>query len=60
MTSEAPARPVVAVGGRTLPRPSLRLLMPAVILGASLLTRGFSQAVTPFIRHDDWPYLMPG
>jgi hypothetical protein len=35
------------------------VLVTLVLLAASLLTRGVSQAVTPFIRHDDWPYLVP-
>jgi hypothetical protein len=26
---------------------------------AFLLTRGVSQAITPFIRQDDWPFLLP-
>jgi hypothetical protein len=47
------------VRGRTLTRPPRQLLVTLVIVAASLLTRGFSQAVTPFIRHDDWPYLVP-
>ncbi|GAA2166783.1 hypothetical protein FHX52_3959 [Humibacillus xanthopallidus] len=58
MTSAAPARTTTAPPTR-LPWPPRALLMPLVILGASLLTRGFSQAVTPFIRHDDWPFLVP-
>ena len=30
-----------------------------VIVLAFLLTKGVAQAVTPFIRQDDWPFLLP-
>ena len=59
MTSTTAAETPSVVRARTLPRPPRWLLVPLVIIAASLLTRGFSQAVTPFIRHDDWPYLVP-
>ena len=45
---------------RLLPStPEPRLLVPVVIAAAFLLTRGVAQAVTPFIRQDDWPFLLP-
>src|SRR5829696_666251 len=36
-----------------------RFLGPAVIAIAFLLTQGVVQAATPFIRQDDWPFLLP-
>ncbi|GAA2022951.1 hypothetical protein GCM10009740_10100 [Terrabacter terrae] len=36
-----------------------RYLVPAVLAVALVLTEAFNQAVTPFIRHDDWPFLVP-
>jgi hypothetical protein len=33
--------------------------VPAVVSVALVLTEGLSQAVTPFIRKDDWPFLVP-
>ncbi|MFD1055808.1 hypothetical protein [Terrabacter terrigena] len=33
--------------------------MPAVIAVAFLVTQGVAQAVTPFIRQDDWTFLLP-
>ena len=36
-----------------------RVLVPVVIAVAFLLTKGVAQAVTPFIRQDDWPFLLP-
>jgi hypothetical protein len=35
------------------------LLMPAVVVVALLVSDGLAQAVTPFIRQDDWPFLVP-
>ncbi|TQM64991.1 hypothetical protein [Humibacillus xanthopallidus] len=59
MTSASLARTATAVSRRSLPRPPRKVFVAVVVLGACVLTRGFSQAVTPFIRHDDWPYLVP-
>ncbi len=39
--------------------PDRSILALVVIAFAVLLTRGFAQAVTPFIRQDDWPFLLP-
>lgn len=36
-----------------------RVFVPVVIVLAFLLTKGVAQAVTPFIRQDDWPFLLP-
>jgi len=45
---------------RLLPStPEPRVLVPLVIAAAFLLTGGVAQAVTPFIRQDDWPFLLP-
>ncbi|WP_353354398.1 hypothetical protein [Intrasporangium sp. DVR] len=41
------------------PTPARRLLAAGVVVAAFLLTRGVAQAVTPFIRQDDWPFLLP-
>ena len=40
-------------------RPERRVLVPGVIAVAFVLTQGVAQAVTPFIRQDDWPFLLP-
>jgi hypothetical protein len=39
--------------------PQRRLLVPVVIMFAFLVTQGVVQAVTPFIRQDDWTFLLP-
>lgn len=39
--------------------PRRRLLVPVVIAFAFLVTQGVVQAVTPFIRQDDWTFLLP-
>lgn len=36
-----------------------RYLVPAVIAVALLVTEHVGQALTPFIRQDDWPFLVP-
>jgi hypothetical protein len=36
-----------------------RVLVPVTVAVAFLLTRGIAQAVTPFIRQDDWTFLLP-
>jgi hypothetical protein len=41
------------------PAPARRALPLLVIAVAFLLTEGVAQAVTPFIRQDDWPFLLP-
>ncbi|WP_076264144.1 hypothetical protein [Intrasporangium flavum] len=41
------------------PRSAGPFLVPAVVAVALLVTEGLSQAVTPFIRKDDWPFLVP-
>ncbi len=33
--------------------------MPAVLAVVFVVTEGLAQAVTPFIRNDDWPFLLP-
>lgn len=54
------APPAAARRMRLLPpTPERRILVPGVIAAAFLLTRGVAQAVTPFIRQDDWPFLLP-
>jgi hypothetical protein len=45
---------------RLLPSaPPRRYLVPVTLAVAFLVTRGIAQAVTPFIRQDDWPFLLP-
>ena len=45
---------------RLLPSaPPRRYLVPVTLAVAFLVTRGVAQAVTPFIRQDDWPFLLP-
>ena len=41
------------------PRLGVRLRAVAVIAVAFLVTEGVAQAVTPFIRQDDWAFLLP-
>ena len=41
------------------PTPRRRLLVPLVLAAAFVVTQGFAQAVTPFIRQDDWAFLLP-
>lgn len=41
------------------PRPRRRYLVPAVLGVVFVVTEGLAQAVTPFIRNDDWPFLLP-
>src|SRR4051812_23298490 len=41
------------------PRSRRRLLVPMVVAAAFLVTQGVAQAVTPFIRQDDWGFLLP-
>ncbi len=41
------------------PRLGVRLRAVAVIAAAFLVTEGVAQAVTPFIRQDDWAFLLP-
>jgi hypothetical protein len=41
------------------PTKGRRLLVPLVLVGCVLLTRAVTQAVTPFIRQDDWAFLLP-
>jgi hypothetical protein len=41
------------------PRSAVRLRVVAVIAAAFLVTEGVAQAVTPFIRQDDWAFLLP-
>ena len=41
------------------PRLGVRLRVVAVIAAAFLVTEGVAQAVTPFIRQDDWAFLLP-
>ena len=52
--------PAAAPRRRVLPSPPERhVLVPLVIAVTVLLTQGVAQAVTPFIRQDDWPFLLP-
>ena len=45
---------------RLLPTPPRRrYLVPAVLAVVFVVTEGVAQAVTPFIRNDDWPFLLP-
>jgi hypothetical protein len=39
--------------------PAPRVLVPVVIAAAFLVTGALTQAVTPFIRQDDWAFLLP-
>lgn len=39
--------------------PRRRYLVPAVLAVLFVVTEGIAQAVTPFIRNDDWSFLMP-
>ncbi len=56
----APTATTTARRSRLLPpTPERRALIPAVLAVALLLTEGVVQAVTPFIRNDDWPFLVP-
>src|SRR3954466_1055789 len=41
------------------PRHGARLRVVAVIAAAFVVTEGVAQAVTPFIRQDDWAFLLP-
>jgi hypothetical protein len=41
------------------PGPPRWLLVAVVMAGVLTLTDAVSQAVTPYIRRDDWPYLLP-
>jgi hypothetical protein len=41
------------------PTPPRRALVPAVLAVTFLVTTGVAQAVTPFIRQDDWAFLIP-
>lgn len=41
------------------PRPRRLVVVPVTIAVAFLLTQGVAQAVTPFIRQDDWTFLLP-
>src|SRR6478736_2519744 len=45
---------------RLLPAPPRRrYLVPTVLAVVFVVTEGLAQAVTPFIRNDDWPFLLP-
>jgi hypothetical protein len=41
------------------PSPRRRYLVPAVLAVVFVVTEGLAQAVTPFIRNDDWAFLLP-
>ncbi|HET9631821.1 MAG TPA: hypothetical protein VFP73_05450 [Terrabacter sp.] len=41
------------------PAPRRRYLVPAVLAVVFVVTEGLAQALTPFIRNDDWPFLLP-
>ena len=41
------------------PTPRRRHLVPSVLAVVFVVTEGLAQAVTPFIRNDDWPFLLP-
>src|SRR4051794_29873378 len=58
-TPAPPTSPTGTLGGRHGWHPP-RWVVMAVVLGAALLVgEGALQAVAPFIRNDDWPYLLP-
>jgi hypothetical protein len=60
MTTQTPAPAATGRRTRLLPAtPERGFLVPAVIAVAVLLTQGAVQALTPFIRQDDWPFLLP-
>ncbi|WP_374968951.1 hypothetical protein [Terrabacter sp. BE26] len=60
MTTSTLAPTATGASHRVDPRPTRRrYLVPAVLAVALVLTEAFNQAVTPFIRHDDWPFLVP-
>ena len=56
--------PLAPPAARRMPRlpptPRRRVLGLGVIAAAFLLSGAVAQAVTPFIRQDDWPFLLPG
>ncbi|GAA2740394.1 hypothetical protein GCM10009868_02420 [Terrabacter aerolatus] len=58
MTTQTATR--AAPRARILPAaPPRRYLVPATLAVAFLVTSAVAQAVTPFIRQDDWPFLLP-
>lgn len=59
MTTQQLAPAATAPRRRVLPSPQRHVLVPVVIAGAFLVTQGVAQALTPFIRQDDWPFLLP-
>ena len=64
MTTDAyhPVRPAPAVTPHVrAPRraPPWPVVVTAVVLLALFVTDAFRQALTPYIRRDDWPYLLP-
>ena len=60
MTTQQLAPAATAPRRRVLRSPPGRhVLVPLVIAVTVLLTQGVAQAVTPFIRQDDWPFLLP-
>ncbi|MGW5240126.1 hypothetical protein ACWEOW_14450 [Monashia sp. NPDC004114] len=59
MTTQTLAPPTARRSRLLPPTSERRALAPAVIAVAFLLTEAVVQAVTPFIRNDDWPFLVP-
>ena len=59
MTTQPLAPAATARQTRLPSTPRRRLLVPGVIAVAFLLTGAVTQALTPFIRQDDWPFLLP-
>lgn len=60
MSTQTPAPADTSQRTRLLtPTPRRRVLVPVTIAVAFLLTHGVAQAVTPFIRQDDWTFLLP-
>ena len=55
-TAAAPGAARTAPPGRRAPR---WLVVTAVLVVALVVTDAVSQAVVPFVRRDDWPFLLP-
>lgn len=59
MTAPPRAPERAAGGSRSGWQPPRALLVVGVVVVALLLTDAVAQALTPYIRRDDWPYLLP-
>ncbi|MHA3835044.1 hypothetical protein ACXR8F_04890 [Terrabacter sp. AAH1] len=59
MTTQTLADTKAQQRGRLASRVGRHLVVPLVIAVAMLVSDGIAQVVTPFIRSDDWPFLLP-